>query len=101
MNFEIIQSIDKQLDMAIETYRGMRLSENRLGRFSAQFDASYDSYEFLHGYFIGELQGIAFATARLLLERDMDDVETKQIAELIKKKSIVISNIINSMKKHS
>ncbi|MCV0401320.1 MAG: hypothetical protein K5777_05015 [Nitrosopumilus sp.] len=98
MKEEFRKTIDDTLDLSIKAYSGIKLTENNLKKFTMQFGDIENPQDFIQGYFMGELQGIAFATARCVLGRDMVEEERIQIANIIKSKISKVQNIIKDIK---
>lgn len=97
MDIELKKTIDSTLDTSIEAYNEMKPSEKNLNKFTMQFGDIENSFDFIHGYFMGELQGIAFATARCTLGRDMIEEERTQLAIILKSKKSRVQSIIKSI----
>lgn len=101
LNAELKQIIEKSLDTSVELYNELRSSKKGLEKFVMQFGSVENPYDFMHGYFMGDLQGLAFGTIRIALGREMNEEERKELAEIIKSKRIKVQNIINKIKMHS
>jgi len=98
MNAELKQIIEESLDTSVELYNELRLSKTGLEKFVAQFGDVENSYDFMHGYFMGDLQGLAFGTIRTVLGREMDEKEGDELAEIIKSKQIKVKKIVDRIK---
>lgn len=94
MDSETKQTIEKNLDIAVELYKEFKSSKKSLDRFTEQFGDAENSYDFINGYFMGELKGIAFSTTRLLLGREMNEQERNDLVKIVKSKSSAVKNII-------
>jgi len=98
LDSEIKQTIEKNLDVAVEVYKEFKASKKSLDKFTEQFGDVENSYDFINGYFMGDLQGIAFSTTRLLLGREMNEQERKDLVKIVKSKSSEVKNIIEKIK---
>ena len=98
MNTELKQIIENNLDTAVKLYDEIRLSKKGLEKFVTQFGNVENPYDFMHGYFMGDLQGLAFGTIRTALGREMDEKEREELAEIIKSKRIKVQNIVDRIK---
>lgn len=97
-NSELEQIVEQNLNIAVELYNEMTFSEKSLQRFTAQFGNVDNSYDFIHGYFMGELQGIAFSVSRVVLGRNMNEGERDTVAKLVKNKIGMVENTVKKMK---
>ncbi len=95
---ELKQIIENSLDTSVELYDEIRLSKNGLEKFVMQFGNVENPYDFMHGYFMGDLQGLAFGTIRTVLGREMDEKEREELAEIIKGKRIKVQTIVDRIK---
>lgn len=98
LNAELKQIIEKSLDTSVELYNEIRSSKKGLEKFVMQFGNVENPYDFMHGYFMGDLQGLAFGTIRIVLGREMNEEERNELAEIIKSKRIKVENIVNRIK---
>ena len=101
LNAELKQIIEKSLDTSVELYNEIRSSKKGLEKFVMQFGNVENPYDFMHDYFMGDLQGLAFGTIRIALGREMNEEERNELAEIIKSKRIKVENIVNRIKMHS
>jgi hypothetical protein len=92
------QTIEKNLDVAVEVYKEFKVTKKNLDKFTEQFGDLENSYNFIYGYFMGELQGIAFSTTRLLLGREMNEPEQNDLVKIVKSKTSAVKNIIGRIK---
>ncbi|MGY5149380.1 MAG: hypothetical protein ACW9W3_04885 [Candidatus Nitrosopumilus sp. bin_68KS] len=95
---EFKQSIEDSLNASIEAYNEIKPSEKVLKKFVKQFGNVENPYDFMYGYFMGDLQGIAFATAQCKLGRDMNFEERENISKMIKSKIAIVEEIIKNIK---
>jgi hypothetical protein len=98
LNAELKQIINESLDTSVELYGEIKSTKKGLEKFVTQFGNVENSYDFMHGYFMGDLQGLAFGTIRIALGREMNDEEREDLAEIIKSKRIKVQNIVNRIK---
>lgn len=98
LNTELKQIINESLDTSVELYGEIKSTKKGLEKFVTQFGNVENSYDFMHGYFMGDLQGLAFGTIRIALGREMNDEEREDLAEIIKSKRIKVQNIVNRIK---
>ncbi|WP_048115525.1 hypothetical protein [Nitrosopumilus adriaticus] len=98
MDSELKQSIEKALNTSIQAYNEIKPSEKAVKKFVRQFGNVENPYNFIHGYFMGDLQGIAFATAHCQLGRNMDDKEREDVAKIIKSKAVIVEEIIKEIR---
>jgi len=98
LNIELKQIIENSLDTSVELYNEIRSSKKGLKKFVMQFGNVENPYDFMHGYFMGDLQGLAFGTIRIALGREMNEEERNELAEIIKSKRIHVENIVNRIK---
>lgn len=94
MNEELKKIIGDALDSSIKVYSEIKPTEKNLKKFTMQFGNVENPYDFIQGYFMGELQGIAIAIARYTLGRDMVEEERIQIAIIIKSKTSKVQSIV-------
>ncbi|MEK6867091.1 MAG: hypothetical protein AABZ42_04660 [Thermoproteota archaeon] len=99
MKIELKRIIDESLDTSVELYGEIKSTKKGLEKFVTQFGNVENPYDFMHGYFMGDLQGLAFGTIRVVLGREMTEDEREDLAEIIKSKRIKVQNIVNRIKK--
>ncbi len=99
LKIELKRIIDESLDTSVELYGEIKSTKKGLEKFVTQFGNVENPYDFMHGYFMGDLQGLAFGTVRVVLGREMTDDEREDLAEIIKSKRIKVQNIVNRIKK--
>lgn len=97
-NSELEQIVEQNLNIAVELYNEMTFSKNSLQKFTAQFGNVDNSFDFIHGYFMGELQGIAFSISRFVLNRNMNEEERDIVAKLVKNKIDKVENTVKRIK---
>ena len=98
LNLELKQIIEQNLNTAVELYNEITFSEKSLQKFTSQFGDVENSYDFIHGYFMGDLQGIAFSISRFVLGRNMNEDERNEVAKLIKNKTDAVEKTIKRIK---
>ncbi|PIN96774.1 MAG: hypothetical protein COU45_06090 [Nitrosopumilus sp. CG10_big_fil_rev_8_21_14_0_10_33_7] len=98
LNAELKRLIDESLDTSVKLYSEIKSTKNGLEKFVMQFGNVENPYDFMHGYFMGDLQGLAFGTIRVALGREMNEEEREDLAEIIKSKRIKIQNIVDRIK---
>lgn len=99
LKIELKRIIDESLDTSVELYGEIKSTKKGLEKFVTQFGNVENPYDFMHGYFMGDLQGLAFGTIRVVLGREMTEDEREDLAEIIKSKRIKVQNIVNRIKK--
>lgn len=99
LKIELKRIIDESLDTSVELYGEIKSTKKGLEKFVTQFGNVENPYDFMHGYFMGDLQGLAFGTIRVILGREMTEDEREDLAEIIKSKRIKVQNIVNRIKK--
>jgi len=95
---QLRERAEKHLDIAIGIYEDLKASKVKLNEFSTQFGSVENPYDFMHGYIMGDLQGIAFTTVRTLLNRPLRDDEQKDLVVLTKSKRHRVSDLIERLK---
>jgi hypothetical protein len=53
LNIELKRIIDESLDTSVELYGEIKSTKNGLEKFVTQFGNVENSYDFMHGYFMG------------------------------------------------
>lgn len=99
LKIELERIIDESLDTSVELYGEIKSTKKGLEKFVTQFGNVENPYDFMHWYFMGDLQGLAFGTVRVVLGREMTEEERDDLAEIIKSKRIKVQNIVNRIKK--
>jgi len=99
LKIELKRIIDESLDTSVELYGEIKSTKKGLEKFVTQFGNVENPYDFMHGYFMGDLQGLAFGTIRVVLGREMTEDEREDLAEIIKSKRIKVQNIVNRIKR--
>jgi hypothetical protein len=99
LKIEFKRIIDESLDTSVEIHGEIKSTKKGLEKWVTQFGNVENPYDFMHGYFMGDLQGLAFGTVRVVLGREMTEEEREDLAEIIKSKRIKVQNIVNRIKK--
>ena len=99
LKIELKRIIDESLDTSVEIHGEIKSTKKGLEKLVTQFGNVENPYDFMHGYFMGDLQGLTFGTVRVVLGREMTEEEREDLAEIIKSKRIKVQNIVNRIKK--
>ena len=83
LKIELKRIIDESLDTSVEIHGEIKSTKKGLEKFVTQFGNVENPYDFMHGYFMGDLQALAFGTVRVVLGREMTEEEREGLVEII------------------
>ena len=90
--------VNKNLNTSISIFNEIKSSKDVLKKYAENYGNKENHYEFIHGHMIGQIEGEAFSMVRTSLGRPLTDEERDDLAEIVKSKRPLISDLIERLK---